>query len=167
MIFCRVPIYEPNLYKKWIDAIEEHQRFDYGRVNYNVCIKHFQVADVEIHGKKKTLRKGAVPSIFEPHFEDTYDDVSTNPVDENMKLLENEMLRLTMKHDLVNQKQSITIKSLEQSVVQLKIKLAKFEQLEEINANQKREIAKLEETNTQLKNINFFSADDGVVSVFV
>lgn len=113
------------MYKKWIDAIEEHQRFDHGKVNYNVCIKHFQVADVEIHGKKKTLRKGAVPSIFEPHSEDTYDEgtsstVSTNPVDENMKLLENEMLRLTMKHDIVNQKQSITIKSLEQSIVQLK-----------------------------------------------
>lgn len=65
--FCfhqRAPLYTPEVYRKWIEAIEVHQRFDRSKVYFNVCVKHFEPTDLEVRGGKTCLKKDAVPTIF-------------------------------------------------------------------------------------------------------
>lgn len=114
-----------------------------------------------------------MPSIFEPAVEDICSDVDvassivpTIPVDESVKVLEKEMLRLTIDHNVENQKQSAKIKSLQESrkqdkhaIAQLHKKNVQIGKLEETIARQKCHIEKLEETIAQLKHKNFHSAD--------
>lgn len=61
---------------QWINAIESHQQFDYHVQKYYICSLHFAPGNLNIHGKKKIVLKGRVPSIF-PH-QDAANDVDPN-----------------------------------------------------------------------------------------
>lgn len=62
-IFHSVPSNEPNK-KNWIDAITQHQEFDYYVQTFHVCDQHFLPTDIKTSGKRKTVIPGRVPSIF-------------------------------------------------------------------------------------------------------
>lgn len=62
MIF-RVPTMDPNR-RKWIQAIEKFQPFDYIPQTYYVCQFHFLSEDIEKRGKRNFVISGRVPSIF-------------------------------------------------------------------------------------------------------
>lgn len=49
---------------KWIAAIENYQEFDYSVQNYYICSLHFEPSDITSHGKRRTVIKGKLPSIF-------------------------------------------------------------------------------------------------------
>lgn len=72
----------PELYEKWVKAIEEHQKFDHNKINYNVCIKHFHTTDLEIRGKKQFLKKDTVPTIFGETVENEVADSDINQCSE-------------------------------------------------------------------------------------
>lgn len=63
LIFHSVPSNEPNK-KKWIDAITQHQEFDYYVQTFHICNEHFLPTDIKTSGKRKTVISGIVPSIF-------------------------------------------------------------------------------------------------------
>lgn len=161
-MFFRAPIYNPEIYKKWIEAIQEHQHFDFSKVQYNVCIKHFQTDDVEIRGKKKILRKEAVPTIFEGNAveEICSDSVSSTKIsdDENIAALEKQMFCLKIDHDVEVQKLSEKVKSLQESKKKDRETIA---ELQKKLAQEKCKIGKLEDTIAQLKHENNINANEG------
>lgn len=59
-----MPSFEPDR-SCWINAIEQHQEFDYYVHTYLVCSLHFKPSDLTILGKRKILKKGTVPTIFQ------------------------------------------------------------------------------------------------------
>lgn len=139
-------MYNPDLFKKWVTAIEEHQKFDNNKVNYNICLKHFQSTDFEILGKKQFLKKEAVPTIF-GEINDSQDfhsdcnectECSECP-NHKAKLteLEREIHRLKIKHDVEVQKLS-----------------KKIESLQILNRNQKQDIAIIEKKLLQEQSQN-------------
>lgn len=50
--------------KKWIEAIEKHQEFDYCSSKYYICEQHFERDSINIIGKRKNVKPNAIPSIF-------------------------------------------------------------------------------------------------------
>lgn len=63
MHFFSVPFDEP--YRSlWINAIENIQQFDHSKSNYHVCSLHFLDEDLYVNGKRKTVIRGRIPSIF-------------------------------------------------------------------------------------------------------
>lgn len=63
MSSIRIPS-DPNTRKKWIAAIESHQKFDHTIFDFNVCEKHFKPTNVFACNNKKMLIRGVVPTIF-------------------------------------------------------------------------------------------------------
>ncbi|XP_031621088.1 zinc finger protein 184-like isoform X2 [Contarinia nasturtii] len=61
-LFFRLPA-ESNARNRWIEAIEEHQKFDDSVGVYFVCINHFAKKEVR-RGEKTILVHESVPSIF-------------------------------------------------------------------------------------------------------
>lgn len=49
---------------QWIQAIERFQEFDHQILSYHVCSLYFSSNDIVRHSKKKSVRRGRVPSIF-------------------------------------------------------------------------------------------------------
>lgn len=138
------------MYQKWIQIIEEHQYFDRSKTNYNVCIKHFQTDDLEIRGERTTLKKEAVPSIFEIYVLDDGDDCSELnascliPANQDIATLDKQMQCLTINHDIEIQKLSMKIKSLQD----------KIEHLQEISKHEKKTIEELEKKLSHEKRHN-------------
>lgn len=146
------------MYQKWIESIEQHQNFDRSKQFYNVCIRHFQAEDVEIRGKKKSLKKGAVRSIFE-YFLPVDDEIFNEPTasaNQDIMPLENRMLSLTLNNDIKTQELENRIKSLqdlrEEDMDKIKLlqessKLDKntIAELQKILAQEKRRIETLEQ----------------------
>lgn len=58
-----VPSCQPDR-SNWITAIEQYQPFDYYVQTFHVCSLHFKTNDLLIRGLRRTIAKGAVPSIF-------------------------------------------------------------------------------------------------------
>lgn len=58
--------------KKWINQIERYQTFDPIPINYPVCSQHFEPSQILRRGKRSTLVKGSVPTIFPIHMLFTY-----------------------------------------------------------------------------------------------
>lgn len=63
MKYFSVPAFEPNR-SRWIEAIEAFQSFDYVVQTFHVCSRHFLPSDIIVKGKRKTVKPGAVPSLF-------------------------------------------------------------------------------------------------------
>lgn len=63
IIYFSVP-HERVLRKKWIEMISKHQEFDYIPMNYAVCEMHFDAECILQTGKRRTLIKGSLPTIF-------------------------------------------------------------------------------------------------------
>lgn len=61
--FLRVPL-ESSLRAKWVHQISKHQEFDYIPVNYPDCTLHFDQSEIIQQGKRTTIQKGALPTIF-------------------------------------------------------------------------------------------------------
>lgn len=55
---------DPEIRSKWIAQITKHQEFDEIPVTYPVCKLHFNEQQIIRRGKRNTLQKGAVPTIF-------------------------------------------------------------------------------------------------------
>lgn len=62
-LYFSVP-HDPILRKKWIEQIEKHQPFDRMPISYPVCERHFDATNLVRNGKRCTLIKGTVPTIF-------------------------------------------------------------------------------------------------------
>lgn len=56
--------HEPALRAKWIENISKHQEFNNIVISYPVCCLHFDESEILRRGKRTTLVKGAVPTIF-------------------------------------------------------------------------------------------------------
>lgn len=59
----RVP-HEPALRAKWVEQIRRHQAFDDAPISYPVCILHFHASKINRSGKRTTLTKGSLPTIY-------------------------------------------------------------------------------------------------------
>lgn len=55
---------DPIKRKKWIDAIEKHQEFDFSICKYYVCQLHFPDDCIKKAGSRTNLLAGVVPTIF-------------------------------------------------------------------------------------------------------
>lgn len=90
---------------KWAESIEKFQKFD---GNSTVCIKHFKSSDIEIRGKVKCLKTGAVPTIFQlnlPTILHNNDNAIVIISDEcglkeKLDQKEHEILRMKIEHDI-------------------------------------------------------------------
>lgn len=56
--------HDPELREKWIEQIEKHQKFDPIPAAYPVCVLHFEPSKIIQRGKRTTLVKGTLPTIF-------------------------------------------------------------------------------------------------------
>ncbi|XP_031639239.1 THAP domain-containing protein 1-like [Contarinia nasturtii] len=56
--------YDPKVRSEWAKQIRRHQSFDDTTITYPVCILHFTPVDIKIAGKRTTIKKGSVPTIF-------------------------------------------------------------------------------------------------------
>lgn len=56
--------YDSELREKWIKQIENHQEFDPIPAAYPVCLLHFEPSTIIQRGKRTTLVKGTLPTIF-------------------------------------------------------------------------------------------------------
>lgn len=59
----RVPPNEPQR-KRWIDAIEKHQTFDYTCPSFDICCLHFEKSNFICKENTILLKNDAIPSIF-------------------------------------------------------------------------------------------------------
>lgn len=58
-----VPL-EPELRAKWRSQICKHQEFDEIPGAYPVCMLHFDQSKIKHQGKRTTLVKGTLPTVF-------------------------------------------------------------------------------------------------------
>lgn len=55
---------EATLRAKWKDQISKHQHFEDTLIAYPICEMHFDADKIVQSGKRKTLVKCSVPTIF-------------------------------------------------------------------------------------------------------
>lgn len=120
-------MYTPEVYRKWIEAIEVHQTFDRSKTYFNVCVKHFEPTDLEVRGSKTYLKKDAVPTIFGITGETIDSQVSDPDINHSSECsecitlkrelvdLKAEMLTLKVNNDIEIQKLSKRIESVQNS----------------------------------------------------
>lgn len=115
---------DPENYEKWKKEIEKHQKFDPSIKN--ICINHFESSDFEIHGTKKNLKKGAIPTIFDATNNDQnsiHDSIiSLDTMCDECPILKlevagmkKELLSLKMHHDIEMQKLTKKIENLQKA----------------------------------------------------
>lgn len=158
-------MYDPVLFQKWVTGIEEHQKFDHSKINYNICIKHFQPTDFEIRGNKRLLKKEVVPTIFgvvnnSQVLDSDFNECSSaflskcfecTTLKAKLSELEKENQLLRMNHDVKVQKLSKKIESLQILNENLKKSVAIIEKK---ISQRESQILKLEAKNTELNKKN-------------
>lgn len=181
-------MYDPEVHSKWIEAVEMHQRFDRSKINYNVCIKHFESTDLEVRGSKICLKKDAVPTIFDETPVPTISDETEGTIDSQVPdpdinhspecsecseciMLKRElldlkakMLKLKLNNDIEIQKLSKQLESVQNLREQ---QTASIDKLKKDLSNEKssnleldNSITILKEENNELKSKKFFNLID-------
>lgn len=51
--------------EQWIKAISKHQTYEYNCLKYLLCYLHFDPAYMLFRNGRRSLKEGAVPTIFE------------------------------------------------------------------------------------------------------
>lgn len=61
----RVPIKNGDERRLWIESISNHQPFDFYRLYFNVCERHFAPCELTKFEDKTIRKRNAIPSIFD------------------------------------------------------------------------------------------------------
>lgn len=72
-----MPLSEPAR-SKWIEQIEKVQPFDYTIAMYPICSRHFHLEDMNISGKRKTIKSEKYPTIFESNHSNIVSQIEVN-----------------------------------------------------------------------------------------
>lgn len=105
------PRSQPEIRKKWINAIAQHQQFNVQIEYFYICQKHFSAKNFRPNTVKLTLDKNAVPDIFVPHeieiieWTEQSDELIQDPGHNEDKCakLEYELRELQVKYDIDKQ----------------------------------------------------------------
>lgn len=152
---------ETELRAKWVAAIEKTQDINSTITVFNVCIRHFENADVYLRGKEIILKNNAVPTVFEnrgslpENVNDSNDKTDeTESLKKKIDELEKQILNLKIQHDVEFQHEQIKTKNAKQ------LQTSRFKACQKELSKKDSQLIQMNETMEELRANQLISLDD-------